>query len=184
MINLKQAIKFCCEDISTIEGYNEAMADQENIWHCHHKLGLYFDKQWLIDKGLYYDQRAEMLVFIKQYEHLSLHKSGNKNNKGKKFTTEHKQKISESLKGKNVSEVTRQKIGDVRRGIYNTKSSRNVYQYAKDGAFVAEFPSVSEAQRQLGISQGHISLCCYGKRKTAGGFIWSYSPLSYPNCTQ
>lgn len=37
---------------------------------------------------------------------------------------------------------------------------------------VAEFPSIMEVQRQLGLT--HISECCNGKRNTAGGFIWRY----------
>ena len=27
---------FCCEDASNIENYDKAIADKENIWHCHH----------------------------------------------------------------------------------------------------------------------------------------------------
>lgn len=39
---------------------------------------------------------------------------------------------------------------------------------------VAEFPSIMEVQRQLGIKHSHISECCNGKRNTAVGFIWQY----------
>ena len=34
------------------------------------------------------------------------------------------------------------------------------------------YPSMTEASRQTGIDDGSISLCCNGKRKTAGGFHW------------
>lgn len=34
------------------------------------------------------------------------------------------------------------------------------------------YPSMTEASRQTGIDDGCISLCCNGKRKTAGGFHW------------
>jgi hypothetical protein len=37
---------------------------------------------------------------------------------------------------------------------------------------IAEYKSISDAERKNGIS--HISMCCSGKRKTAGGFIWKY----------
>ena len=36
------------------------------------------------------------------------------------------------------------------------------------------YPSLSEAARQLGFSQGNISSACNGKRKTAYGFHWKY----------
>lgn len=36
------------------------------------------------------------------------------------------------------------------------------------------YPSVSEAHRQTGISQGNISAVCNGHRKTAGGYHWKY----------
>lgn len=43
---------------------------------------------------------------------------------------------------------------------------------------VAEFPSLSEINRQLGYSQGNISECCNGKRNTHKGFIWRYKEES------
>ena len=36
------------------------------------------------------------------------------------------------------------------------------------------YASMSEANRQTGISYGSISNCCRGKRKTAGGYHWEY----------
>lgn len=32
----------------------------------------------------------------------------------------------------------------------------------------------AEAGRQLGIDQSHITKCCRGKQKTAGGYHWQY----------
>lgn len=36
------------------------------------------------------------------------------------------------------------------------------------------YESVHEAARQTGISNGNISQCCNGKRKSAGGFHWEF----------
>lgn len=36
------------------------------------------------------------------------------------------------------------------------------------------YPSIKEAQRQLGIYATHINACCLGKRKTCGGYHWQY----------
>ena len=52
--------------------------------------------------------------------------------------------------------------------------SKSVKQYTKDGIFIAEYESVSEAERQTGICHSSISEYCNGKRKSAGGYIWKY----------
>lgn len=133
MINVSRANKFCCEDITLIENYDEAINSQEP-WDIHHKIGLYFDKQWLIDNGFYYDQRSEMLVFLPHGEHSSLHNTGHKisdgqkralhiAHKGKKLSDETKQKMSEArigeknhMFGKQHSEETKRKISKARKG--------------------------------------------------------------------
>ena len=39
MINKRNAKLFCCEDISLIENYNEAINSSE-VWICHHRLSI------------------------------------------------------------------------------------------------------------------------------------------------
>jgi len=39
---------------------------------------------------------------------------------------------------------------------------------------ILEFYSQKEAERQLNVSSGNISLSCQGKRKSAGGYMWKY----------
>lgn len=56
----------------------------------------------------------------------------------------------------------------------NGKLSKTVYQYSLDGEFVAEYPSVSEAARQLDCDIGCICHCCNGKQKTSYGYVWRY----------
>lgn len=68
-----------------------------------------------------------------------------------------------------------QRMVKKKRGIYNTKKSKTVFQYTLDGEFVKEFPSVAEVERQLGYNNSNISECCLGKRKTAYGYIWKYN---------
>ena len=50
--------------------------------------------------------------------------------------------------------------------------SKPVNQYTLDGEYVKTWESATDAARELGLSQGHISSCCNGKRENAGGFIW------------
>lgn len=61
-------------------------------------------------------------------------------------------------------------------GRLNPKTiSKKVLQYTKDGQFITEYPSISEASRQTGIFDSQICNCCKGKFKSAGGFIWKYA---------
>lgn len=53
--------------------------------------------------------------------------------------------------------------------------SRKVAQFDLNENIVGVFPSAQEATRKTGISRGNISMCCLGKRKSAGGFIWRYA---------
>lgn len=47
-----------------------------------------------------------------------------------------------------------------------------VAQYDKHGNYIAVYQSARQAACMTGISCGHISECCNGKRKTAGKFVW------------
>ncbi len=53
--------------------------------------------------------------------------------------------------------------------------SKKVHQFTIEGEFVKEFPSTMEAARQLGTSDGRISDCCRGERKTHRGFKFKYA---------
>lgn len=52
--------------------------------------------------------------------------------------------------------------------------SKPVEQYTLSMEFVAEYPSIKEAERQTGIHNSIISKCCRGERKSAGGYKWKY----------
>lgn len=51
-----------------------------------------------------------------------------------------------------------------------------VQQFAKDGAFIKEWNSTMEIQKELGFNNTRISNVCLGKkyRHTAYGYIWKY----------
>lgn len=50
---------------------------------------------------------------------------------------------------------------------------RPVLQYDKDGNFIREWDTITEAERTLNIAH-KIWDVCQGKRKTCGGYIWKY----------
>lgn len=56
----------------------------------------------------------------------------------------------------------------------NNTKSKEVYQFTKDGELVAKFRNGYEAQEVTKIKESSISACCNGRRKTAGGFKWSF----------
>lgn len=150
MIIEKSAKEFCCEDISKIYGYAEAVADKENVWSCHHCLGLVWSREQLIEMGLYYNQPADRLMFVTKSEHAKLHYiTRNPSPKGIKHK---KHKVSPNVQ-------------------------KSVIQYTKDGVFVAEYPSLIEAQRQTGFDDGYIGACCNGKCKYAYGYIWTHKTI-------
>ena len=57
----------------------------------------------------------------------------------------------------------------------NGKCSKQVRQLTLTGDFVAEFPSLAEAQRQLGFAAGNILRCIQGKYSHAYGYLWQYA---------
>lgn len=44
----------------------------------------------------------------------------------------------------------------------------------KDGKIIGNFYGAAEACRYTGIDKSHISACCRGRAKTAGGYQWKF----------
>jgi len=101
------------------------------------------------------------------------------------FSEESRRKMSESHKGKKLTEEQKKKIGEKSRGnkrrlgCKNSEESKKivskiVLQFEKDETFVKEWPSTKRASIELKLSQGNISMVALGYRKTCGGYIWKY----------
>lgn len=120
MINLKNAKRFCREDISAIENYENAVSDKCEMWVIHHKCEHLpcgnFSKKDLIDFGLYYGRPASELVFMKRGYHQKMHVLGERNPRygkvgtfsGKHHSEETKLRLSTIMN----SDETRKKISD------------------------------------------------------------------------
>lgn len=54
------------------------------------------------------------------------------------------------------------------------QKKRAILQFDLQENFIREWDSIKEAGETLGIPRSNIVLCCQGKRKTAGGFIFKY----------
>lgn len=53
--------------------------------------------------------------------------------------------------------------------------SKKVIKMNELGEPLEEYESQTEAARNVGIAQSSISMCCAGKVKSAGGFLWKFS---------
>ena len=147
MINEYYAKRFCSEEISLIENYQEAISDQTKTWDTHHRRECdengrtLFTKKQLIEMGLYFNRPASELIFVTRSMHSKLHRE------------------------------LRENVGQ----ISGKKRSLQILQFSKEGTFVKEWQSAHEAERQLGISQPNICSCLKGRLKHAGGFVWRYA---------
>lgn len=104
-------------DITKIENYELALADKNEVWHCHHRRELVPDRKTaveLIEMGLYFNRPPEELIFLTQEEHMRLHGIGQNNpmsgkSSWEKCTVEQREdrsrRFSSSMKGKNAGKT-------------------------------------------------------------------------------
>lgn len=95
-----------------------------------------------------------------------------------------KQKISNSHKGKKVSQKTREKLRLKNLGKKATEQSKikkqkQVYKYDLEGNFIKMYNSLKEAAKDIKGVSGNISNAVYGynRMKTYKGFIWKYDKI-------
>jgi group I intron endonuclease len=81
---------------------------------------------------------------------------------GRKYTDEHKQKISKAKKGKKQSQS------------YLNKKYKPILQLDKEGNIIKQHNSIGEAAKYIGKKHSNISCCLIGVSKTAYGFQWKY----------
>ena len=118
MISLLNVKRFCREgELEKIENYEQAIADKDNIWVCHHRLELTLDgefanyKKDLIRMGMYYNRPAFELIFMTKADHAKMHK------KVQPYSNETKKKLAKIMIGTKglrcgakLSEETKEKL--------------------------------------------------------------------------
>lgn len=148
MINFKRVREYCCEDISIIENYEQAVSDENEVWQCHHRLetdkGI--SRNELIASSMYYNRPASELIFMRRIDHQRLH----------------------SICG----DYPKHWLGKY--GVEHNRS-KSVIQLTKYGQFIRKWEATRDVERELGINHRTISECCKGIRKSAGGFHWVYA---------
>lgn len=131
------------------------------------------------------DAKNLEINLIKQYKSLGLSynitdgEDGGRglHNKRKKMSDETKLKMSKSRKGllagnKNPMYGRHETAPAYGKFGKEHPASKKVYQYDLLGNFIKEWDCLSDAQRHLNILVTHITACCNGRQKTAGGYIW------------
>lgn len=65
-------------------------------------------------------------------------------------------------------------------GITGAKNpnSKEILQYSLDGKYLNTWCGIAEASRKIGCSNGSISGCLTGRKRTAKGYIWRYKTSS------
>lgn len=91
---------------------------------------------------------------------------------GLKHSTSTRSKMSSWQTGRKLPSSTKEKISKALMGKANNK--KGCIQYTTNMELIAEYPSIKEAAKVLGICSVSISSALAGKYKTAGGFIWKY----------
>ena len=137
---------YCSEDISLIENYQEAISDEERTWDIHHRKEC--------------DENGKTLLTRKQLIEMNLYL----NRPASELIF-----VTRPMHLKLHREI-REKCWK----ICGKKCSIPILQFAKDGTLIKEWPSLSEAERQLGICHSSIGQCLKGRLKSTGGFVWRY----------
>ena len=81
---------------------------------------------------------------------------------GRVWTKEEKNKQKEKMKGKSFPKF-----------VYE-KNQKPIYQLDMNGSLITKYISKAVAAKLLNIDPSSISNCALGKRKSAGGFKWTY----------
>lgn len=88
-----------------------------------------------------------------------------------------KEKMSKSHKGEKNWNYGSHHTEETKKKMADSHTHRKVFKYTKDGKLVDEYCSISEASKKSKVNPGGICECCQGKRKLAGNYFWSYTPL-------
>lgn len=73
-----------------------------------------------------------------------------------------------------------QSVGGKNSGV----TTKAVSQYDLDGNFIAHFESAKEAGELTTANQSYITQCCKGRRKSSGGYLWTYKGDNPPKYTK
>ena len=112
MINMKQAKRYCKDDIEKIENYESAVSDKRRFV-CHHRLELTLDGEFALSPeqlklhDMYYNRPYYELIFIPQGEHIRLHQNAHNSFKDKHHSKE-SLKAKSKWSSKNIGSASKE----------------------------------------------------------------------------
>ena len=151
---MRYNFKRYCKDYENIENYEKAKKDDFIGWECHHRLETHnsdgkrrlvdINRKELIALGMYYHRPPEELIFLTVEEHTSLH------HKGKLISEETRRKMAELRKGKYAGEKNpmygKHHTDEARRKMAELKKGEKNPNYGKHHTFEAR-QKIAEANR-------------------------------------
>lgn len=159
MIKERSAKAYCCEDVSKIENYDKAIADNTQTWDLHHRREIDEHKTpgKLIEEGLYFSRPATELIFLTHGDHSRLHKQN--------LSAEAREKMSEAKQGeknpnfkKHQSDAAREKNSEAHRGRLLSAETIEKIRAAKQGEKNPNFGKHPSAETIEKLSKAVSSL--------------------------
>jgi group I intron endonuclease len=105
---------------------------------------------------------------------------GSRAHKNQTMSEETKQKIRETVTKYFQENRPNESNIEKHRKAMAKASGKAVIQYTKEGHFVKEYISVSDAGRLSGVNHSNIRRVLQNYTKTAGGYIWKYADTPQP----
>lgn len=152
MFSSSMVKRYCKDDISLIENYEQAKNDDTQIWLCHHRdevkilpsgIRVVRSVKELKENGRYFNCPANELIFLTLSEHSRLH---GKAQERKQMSEETRKKISESSKGQKRTlglAYPSTEFGKAYQEHFNIRPKDNRPQYDKEKNFWKKFGKFS-----------------------------------------
>lgn len=86
---------------------------------------------------------------------------------------ESKEKLIAAAKARKGTKLPEQQKENIRQSCMG-KGVKAIAQYDRNGVFIKQWDSITEASNATGIQLGDISSCCNGKKGTAGDYQWRF----------
>lgn len=158
---------------------------EKGYLHCDKIYNAFLKYGWdgfshiVIEEGLSKEEacaREHAMIFLFKFSNMSYNiTDGGEGTAGIKRSEKHKQILRDRMTNRIVSEETRRKLSKTHREQHI--GGKKIYAFdLKTKELVKEYPTVSDAAREVGVMVSNIIRAAKGKRPSSGGYIWSYSP--------
>jgi len=168
--------------IGTLKNYKRvnSLLNRNSHWlNISNKVGYYSE---IIEHNITWEKACELEKYwISHYGRLDLKKGnlvnltdGGEGTFGKLHSVETRKKQSEAKIGNKNPFYNKKRKSHTEWLLTNHPNKKSILQFDINGNFIKEWESARKVYQEINIEYKNISACCYGKRKTAGGYIWKF----------